>query len=114
MRIWHRRSLKPDLNENRIVTKRICVEEQEDEDYGDDGEDICSSGRYFPNLLKSDEDYEQERSRNRRPKKNLNNSWPPASRFSILLGTNDQLILLKTVIPRSTGHKSLFQYCIIS
>ncbi|KAF7629833.1 hypothetical protein Mgra_00009159 [Meloidogyne graminicola] len=79
MRIWHRRSLKPDLNENRIVTKRICVEEQEDEDYGDDGEDICSSGRYFPNLLKSDEDYEQERSRNRRPKKNLNNSWPPAS-----------------------------------
>ena len=78
MRIWHRRSLKSDLNEESVVRERIGMEEQDDEDFGDDVEAI--PGRYFPNLLKSDEDEEKEMARIRRSnKKVVNNSWPPMS-----------------------------------
>jgi hypothetical protein len=52
------------------------MEEQED-DFNDDEE---SPGRYFPNLLKSDDDEGNGRARKRCSKK-VNNSWPPMSRF---------------------------------
>jgi len=83
MRIWHRRSLKADLNESLDMRRGDDMEEEEedDEDFDDDEEAIHLRGRYFPNLLRSEDDEENERTRNRRSNKMVNNSWPPMTRF---------------------------------
>jgi len=82
MRIWHRRSLKADLNESLDMREGQDMEEEEDdEDFDDNEEAIHLRGRYFPNLLRSEDDEENERTRNRRPNKMVNNSWPPMTRF---------------------------------
>uniref|UniRef100_A0A914MJ66 Uncharacterized protein n=1 Tax=Meloidogyne incognita TaxID=6306 RepID=A0A914MJ66_MELIC len=79
MRIWHRRSLKADLNESFDMRRGHGIEEveEDDEDYDDDEEAMHLRGRYFPNLLRSEDDEENERTRNRRSNKMVNNSWPP-------------------------------------
>ncbi|KAL7069880.1 hypothetical protein ACQ4LE_010940 [Meloidogyne hapla] len=76
MRIWHRRSLKADLNESSTI-RSIGMEEQDEEDFDDGDEAIPSRGRYFPNLLKADDDEDDEKARRRRSNKIVNNSWPP-------------------------------------